>query len=61
MSDTRKGTRFIYLDIKDHFVAIPIFDLECMRVQYKYILPDRKSKYNIDQLITNDRWVCIKI
>ena len=32
ISDTRKGARFIYLDIKDHFLATPASEPKYMRV-----------------------------
>ena len=60
ISNARKGSRFMFIDIKDHFLETPIADLEFMRVAIKYIPPDVKKKYNIDNLVTN-RWVCIKI
>ena len=32
ISDARKGARFMYLDIKDHFLGTPITDLDHMQV-----------------------------
>ena len=49
------------LDIKDHFLATLMQHPEYMRVKYKYIPKDIKAKYNIEQIVTKDDWVYIKI
>ena len=52
--DADKGTRFMCADIKDHFLAIPIDKPEYMRVQYKYIPDNIRSKYHLDLKVTSD-------
>jgi hypothetical protein len=49
------------LDIKDYFLATLMQHPEYMRVKYKYIPKDIKVKYNIEQIVTKDDWVYIKI
>ena len=61
ISDIRKEARFIYLDIKDHFLVTLIEYLEYMHIKYKYIPDNIKAKYNIDNIVTDDKWVYIKI
>lgn len=61
ISDARQGARFMCLDAKDHFLVTPIQCHECMRVKYKRMPNDIRAKCNIDQIITKDNWVHIKI
>ena len=61
ISDTRRGARFMTLDIKDHFLAILMRDPEYMKVWLKYIPEDIRKRYNIMNKVTKDEWVFIKI
>ena len=38
ISDVNKGARFISVDIKDHFLITPMWDLEYIRVKYHNFL-----------------------
>ena len=61
ISDADKGARFMCADIKDHFLATPMDQPEYMRVHYKYIPEDIRSKYHLDSKVTHDGWIYIKI
>ena len=61
LSDSRKGARFISLDVKDHFLVIPMTDPEHMIVKHKHVPDEIKVRHNIDQLVTNDEQLHIKI
>ena len=54
ISDARRGARFMTLDIKDHFLATLMKDLEYMRVRPKYIPDNIRKKYNIMNIVTKD-------
>ena len=57
---SRKGARFMSLDIKNHFLATPMNNPEFMRVKYSHITADIIRRYSIDLLVTEDEWVYIK-
>ena len=40
ISDAHRGARFMSADIKDHFLATSILDLEYMKTRYKYVPKD---------------------
>ena len=61
MSDARRGARFMTLDIKDHFLAIPMNDLEHVWARLKCMPDDTRQKHNIMNVATKDRQVFIKI
>ena len=61
ISDARKGARFMCLDIKDHFLATPMTNPEFMRVRIRHVPQDIRIQHNIDNLVTNEGWACIKI
>ena len=59
--DLNKRAYFISVNIKDYFLAIPIWDLECMNVKYQYILPDIRECYNFDMKDTSNGYTHVKI
>ena len=61
ISDAHKGARFMSMDLKDHFLASPMDRPEYMKMHQKHIPPDIFHKYNLDQLVTKDGYVFIKI
>ena len=61
ISDSSKGARFVSLVIKDYLLVTPMKDPECMRVKHKHVQDGIRTKYNIDQLVTNAEWVIVKI
>ena len=61
ISDARRGARFMCADIKDHFLATPMKNPEYMKVKYKYIPNDIRIRYNLDDKVTPDGYIYIKI
>ena len=61
ISDAKENARFLCADLKDFFLATPMEDPEFMRVKYKYFPTDIRQRYNIDDLISTDGYVYIKI
>ena len=61
ISDSRKGARFVCLDIKDNFLVTPTTNPKFMRVTCMHVPADSIARYNIDQLVTNIEWVYVKI
>ena len=61
ISDSHLGARFMSLDIKDFFLQSILHDAEYLRIHSKYFLPDIRTKYNIDNLISTDGYVYCKI
>ena len=59
--DTNRGARFISLDIKYHFLAIPMKDSEYMQVLYKYFLPDIIAQYRLDLKVMSLGYIFLKI
>ena len=60
-SDTRKGDRFVCLDVNDHFLATPMSSPEHVRVQIKCMPTDIMIKHNIDNLDTSRGREYVKI
>ena len=54
-SNARRGARFMTLDIKDHFLAIPMNDLEHVWARLKCMPDDTRQKHNIMNVATKDR------
>ena len=52
ISDAAKGTRFISIDIKDHFLATPMENPEYLRVKYQHVPHDIRSQHNLDEKVT---------
>ena len=48
-------------DIKDHFVTTPMACLEYMRVKYRYLPSDIRTKYNLDTILLPDDYIYINI
>ena len=48
-------------DIKDFFLATPMEGYEYMTIHSKYFFDDIRQKYNIDELITDDGYVYVRI
>ena len=44
LSDSRKGARFMSLDLQDHFLDTPMTDPEHMLVKHKHIPDNIKAK-----------------
>ena len=61
ISDAHKGARFMSADIKHHFLATPMKDLEFMKVICKCAPEDMRVRHNLDSLVTSDNKICIKI
>ena len=61
ISDAHRGARFICTNIKNHFLVTLIKNLEYIRVKYKYILLDIRSRYNLDDKVAPNGYICIKI
>ena len=59
--DANKGARFMSTDIKDHFLATPMKDPECMRVKHKHLPDNIRTTCNLEQMKTPDDHVCVKI
>ena len=47
-------------DIKDHFLATPMRNPECMRALHKHFPSDTRQRYNLDTIVHNNH-MCIKI
>ena len=61
ISDAKDGARFMSADIKDYFLATPMEQAEYMKVQYKHIPEDIRTKYNLQDKVTKDNCIYIKI
>ena len=61
ISDANRGVRFMSLNIKDYFLAIPIRDPEYMRVLCKYFLQDVRDQYRLDLKVIPSGWIFIEI
>ena len=61
ISNAKCRARFIYADIKDYFLTIVMKDLEYMRIKYQYIPYDIRKRYHLDQKLTQNRFLYIKI
>ena len=61
ISDTRRGARFMSLDLKDYFLATPMEKPEFMKVQLKYFPEDIIKRYNLHQVSDNNKYVYIRI
>ena len=60
ISDATKGSRFLTMDIKDHFLATPMANPEYMKIPYKYFPPDIRKRYNLEDLVHNG-YIYVKI
>ena len=61
VSDTKKGEKFMCLDVKDHFLATPMDSNEFMRVKSKHIPVGIMNRHNTNSMIHNDDWVHIRV
>ena len=61
ISDSKKGARFLTIDMKDQFLQSDLPDPEYMKIHSRYFSKDMRNKYNIDQLIAPDNYVYFKI
>ena len=61
ISDDKDGARFMLADIKDYFLATPMAKAEYMKVQYKHIPEDIRIRYNLQDKLTTDNCIYIKI
>ena len=48
-------------DIKDYFLATPMNKSEYMKVQYKYLPDDIELQYNLQEKVTANNYIYIKI
>ena len=48
-------------DIKDYFLTTPMAQAEYMKVRYKHIPADIKTKYNRQNKVTNNNYIYIRI
>ena len=61
ISHAAMGARFMSADIKDYFLATPMERAEYMKVQYKHLPEDIRKLYNLDEKVTSDNYIYIKI
>ncbi len=61
ISDAAAGARFLTADLKDHFLASPMKDPEFMRIKYKYFPQAVRDQYNLDNLVSPDGYIYIRI
>ena len=61
ISHANDGARFMSADIKDYFLATPMEQPEYMKVQARHIPADILLQYNLQDKVTNDNCVYIKI
>jgi hypothetical protein len=61
ISDAHKGAKFMAADLKDFFLNTPMERAEYMKIRYKYFPEAIRTAYNLDNLVTDDGWVYIRI
>ena len=61
ISDAKRGAKFMSADIKDYFLATPMKECEYMKVQYKHIPIDIREHYNLNEKVTSDNCIYIRI
>ena len=61
ISDSRRGAIFMSYDMKDCFLETPMSRADYMRIHSKYLPPNIRALYHIDELIGEDGYVYIKI
>ena len=61
ISDTNKDAHFMLVDIKDHFLATPMKNLEYMQVKYQHIPINICQQYNLDSKLVQNDLICIRI
>ena len=61
ISDAHKGAKFMSMDLKDHFLASPMDRPEYMKMHKRHIPTDIFEKYRLDQIVTPEGYVFIKI
>ena len=61
ISGAEKGAKFMSADIKDYFLAMPMAQPEYTKVQYKHILEDIRSRYNLHTKVTTNNYIHIRI
>ena len=61
ISDAVRGAKFITADIKDYFLATPMQRPEYMKVHIRYFPQEIISKYNLNDKVTDDNHIYIKI
>ena len=61
ISDANKGARFMSADLKDFFLATPMDGEEFMKVHYKHFPADIRERYKLDQKVTDNGCIYIKI
>ena len=61
ISDAHTGARFFSADIQNYFLATPMDQPEYMRVKYKYFPADIRKRYQLDNIVTVDGYIYIRI
>ena len=61
ISDAIHGARFMCADLKDYFLATFMASPEFMKIHYKYFPEDIRNKYNLDNKVSADGYIYIKI
>ena len=61
ISDAKYGARFFSCDIVNYFLASPMNKSEYMKVKIKYLPQDIIDHYNLQNLVTEDGYVFIRI
>ena len=60
ISDAKDGARFMTCDLKDFFLCSDMDEPEYMRIHYRHITDDIKTKYNLQELVEDDGYVYVK-
>lgn len=55
------GAKFMSRDLKDFFLAIPMYNAKFMNIHYKYIPQDNREQYNLDAKLAQNGYICLKI
>ena len=61
ISHAKDGDHFISADIKNYFLVTPMAQAEYMKVQYKHISEDIRQQYNLQEKVTSDNCIYIRI
>ena len=61
ISDTKKGTRFMSVDLKDFFLATPMDGNKYIKVPYKHFPLDIQARYKLNTKVLESDHIFIKI
>ena len=57
ISDAKRGSRFLSIDLKDYFLQTQLQSPEFMRIHVKYFPPDIRKQYTINKMLLEDVYV----